>query len=327
MVRFVHIFSIHIIAGLLFLTPSVAAQNDVSGQIKWAGKAPHLVVVDQNTAYADQLRKYLEAIELPTGFKVSLFAIAPGARQMAVSPQGIAVFVGTRTSDVWVVTDRDKDRVADEVTSFAPAAGFKAPTGVCFSRNGFLYVVEHNRVRAFPAAEYSYESAGGPMVEIVPWGNLKPDEDFANTLWACEVGADNKLYVFSGEALNESFDVDNVIRMKPDGTNREVLSDKIRGSASQGTNSKHAPQATKLGMLYTGTMFPEQYRGIFWPRPTGVMFTPDKGSDAEIEPFAEGWSLPPGKTNRLADLAQLHDGSILVSDEQAGAIYRIYYGQ
>lgn len=38
----------------------------------------------------------------------------PDARHMAVGPQGVATFVGTRKTEVWVVTDRDKDRVADE---------------------------------------------------------------------------------------------------------------------------------------------------------------------------------------------------------------------
>ena len=57
---------------------------------------------------------------MPAGFKISLYAIVPDARHMAVGPQGIVTFVGTRKTEVWAVTDRNKDRVADEVKNFAP---------------------------------------------------------------------------------------------------------------------------------------------------------------------------------------------------------------
>ena len=52
---------------------------------------------------------------LPDGFSIDLFAVVPDARHMAVGPQGIATFVGTRKETVWAITDRNKDRVADEV--------------------------------------------------------------------------------------------------------------------------------------------------------------------------------------------------------------------
>ena len=59
------------------------------------------------------------------------------------------------------------------------------------------------------------------------------------------------------------------------------------------------------------------------------MFTslkPDGTAD-KTEVFAEGWL--DRKTNRHrgrpVDLAQLFDGSMLVSDDVAGAVYRITY--
>ena len=55
---------------------------------------------------------------------------------MAVGPQGTAVFVGTRKTDVYTVMDRDHDRVADDVQQFAPPIDFKVPNGVCFSKDG-----------------------------------------------------------------------------------------------------------------------------------------------------------------------------------------------
>jgi glucose/arabinose dehydrogenase len=58
------------------------------------------------------------------------------------------------------------------------------------------------------------------------------------------------------------------------------------------------------------------------------MFTSLKedGTADKTEPFAEGWLTENGEyTGRPVDVAQLPDGSILVSDDLAGALYRIWY--
>ena len=98
--------------------------------------------------------------------------------------------------------------------------------------------------------------------------------------------------------------------------------------------------AADLGMtFYTGRMFPQKYRGgIFsaqhgsWNRtkPIGarMMFTSLKedGTADKTEVFAEGWLTANGEyLGRPVDVAQLPDGSLLVSDDFAGAIYRISY--
>src|SRR5215217_6406003 len=101
-----------------------------------------------------------------------------------------------------------------------------------------------------------------------------------------------------------------------------------------------APHAADLGMtFYSGQMFPQAYRGgVFnaqhgsWNRttPAGarVMFTSLKedGTADKTEVFAEGWLTENGEyLGRPVDVAQLPDGSMLVSDDFAGAIYRIWY--
>jgi glucose/arabinose dehydrogenase len=98
--------------------------------------------------------------------------------------------------------------------------------------------------------------------------------------------------------------------------------------------------AADLGMtFYTGSQFPEKYRGgIFsaqhgsWNRtkPIGarVMFTSLKedGTADKTEVFADGWLTANGEyLGRPVDVAVLNDGSLLVSDDFAGAVYRIAY--
>ena len=76
--------------------------------------------IDQNSEKAASLRKILKNITLPDGFQIELYAVVPDARDMAMAPQGTVLFVGTRKDKVVVISDRDRDGVADEVTDFAP---------------------------------------------------------------------------------------------------------------------------------------------------------------------------------------------------------------
>jgi glucose/arabinose dehydrogenase len=101
------------------------------------------------------------------------------------------------------------------------------------------------------------------------------------------------------------------------------------------------PHAAALGMrFYSGSMFPKEYvNSIFvarrgsWNRnkPFGfdvanVRATAD-GKNAKVTPFMTGFMDPKeGKFwGRPVDVLQLPDGSLLVSDEQVGAIYRVSY--
>ncbi|EIM27621.1 PQQ-dependent sugar dehydrogenase [Microvirga lotononidis] len=199
--------------------------------------------VPQEGRRADALRRNLEKIKLPDGFKIDLYAVVPDARHMAVGPNAGVVFVGTRKSNVYTVTDRDKDRVADEVVPFGAAVTFKIPNGVCFSPDGILYVVEQNRVIQFPAAEFFYEGgADVPIFQVVKQGDLIPpaEESFNHTARVCRIGPDNKLYIALGQPFNvppkdkldlyKKFGIGGIIRMDQDGKNREVYATGIRNS-------------------------------------------------------------------------------------------------
>ncbi|QFU17328.1 PQQ-dependent sugar dehydrogenase [Microvirga thermotolerans] len=204
--------------------------------------------VPQEGRRADAIRRNLEKIKLPPGFKIDLYALVPDARHMAVGPSTGVVFVGTRKSNVYVVTDRDKDRVADEVKTFAPSVEFKIPNGVCFSPDGMLYVVEQNRVLQFPAAEFFYEGPDVAAFVVTKQGDLIPptEESFNHTARVCRVGPDSKLYIALGQPFNvpprEKLDlyarygIGGIIRMGQDGKNREVYATGIRNSVGMDFN-------------------------------------------------------------------------------------------
>jgi glucose/arabinose dehydrogenase len=198
--------------------------------------------VEQEGAFADGIKKTLERITLPPGFKIGLYAIVPDARHMAVGPQGIVTFVGTRKDKVWAVTDRNKDRVADEVKDFAPSLKKAIPNGPCFTPDGFLYIAEQNRVLRYPAAEFFYESPDVVAEPLVAQGELIPpeEESYNHTARVCKIGPDGKIYISLGQPFNvpapEKLDlyrewgIGGIIRMNTDGTGREVYTYGIRNS-------------------------------------------------------------------------------------------------
>jgi glucose/arabinose dehydrogenase len=198
---------------------------------------------------ADAIRKNLSKIKLPDGFKIDLYAVVPDARAIAVGPNAGVLFVGTRKSKIYTVTDRDKDRVADEVRAFAPGIAFKIPNGVCFSKDGVLTVVEQNRVLAFPAAEFFYENPDVAAGVLVKQGNLIPtsEESFNHTARVCRVGPDGKTYIALGQPYNvpppEKMDlykktgIGGIIRIDADGKNREVYATGIRNSVGMDFNT------------------------------------------------------------------------------------------
>lgn len=89
--------------------------------------------------------------------------------------------------------------------------------------------------------------------------------------------------------------------------------------------------------VYTSAQFPREYYGsIFvalsgsWERrvPTGyelVRLKVENGRVSGMETFASGWLVQEQAWGRPVDVIQAPDGSLLVSDDWAGAIYRIYY--
>ena len=98
------------------------------------------------------------------------------------------------------------------------------------------------------------------------------------------------------------------------------------------------PHVAALGMrFYTGSMFPASYRGqIFiaehgsWNRSEGIGYRVSlvrlQGNRAvAYEPFAEGWLKNGNAWGRPVDLRVMPDGSVLVSDDKAGVVYRINY--
>jgi glucose/arabinose dehydrogenase len=242
-----------LIAALAMSSAAVAQSQNIEKlkQFKVSGTDLNIPPVPQTGANADAIRENLKRIKLPPGFRIELFAVVPDARHMAIAPSTNMLFVGTRKTTVWAVTDRNSDGVADEVKPFAPSLKFSVPNGVCWTKDGFLVVVEHNRVLNFPAAEFFYEGPDVAVIEVVPQGKLIPveDESFNHGARTCRVGKDNMLYITLGQPFNvpprdklKEFTergIGGIIRMNPfDGSKREVYATGVRNSVGMDFNPK-----------------------------------------------------------------------------------------
>ena len=220
-------------------------------QMKVSGVNLNIPPVPQEGKNADAIRANLKAVKLPPGFKIELYAVVPDARHMAVAPSTNMLFVGTRKTSVWAVTDRNGDGVADEVKQFAPSLNFKVPNAVCWTKDGFLIVAEHNRVLNFPAAEFFYEGPDVAVIEVVPQGELIPveEESYNHGARTCRVADDGKLYITLGQpynvqpagkvALYEKLGIGGMVRMNAfDGSGREVVARGVRNSVGMDINPK-----------------------------------------------------------------------------------------
>jgi glucose/arabinose dehydrogenase len=90
-----------------------------------------------------------------------------------------------------------------------------------------------------------------------------------------------------------------------------------------------------LGLaFYYGDNFPKEYKGnLFvafhgsWNRkvPTGYKIVSIDMNTSTVEDFATGWLTNGSVIGRPVDIIMAADGSLFVSDDNAGKIYRIYY--
>jgi len=100
------------------------------------------------------------------------------------------------------------------------------------------------------------------------------------------------------------------------------------------------PHAAPLGMrFYGGMMFPAEYRGAIFVARHGSWNRTEKlggdvmvvklnrdGSVRSVEPFLTGFIVDNNFIGRPVDVQPMKDGSLLISDDYAGAVYRVTYG-
>jgi len=101
------------------------------------------------------------------------------------------------------------------------------------------------------------------------------------------------------------------------------------------------PHAAALGMrFYTGSMFPKSFKNAIivarhgsWNRSRKfggdvvVVHLDKDGKVKSMEPLITGFLVDNSYIGRPVDVLQMKDGSMLVSDDWNGAVYRVTYGK
>ena len=72
--------------------PAPNSALETLGAMHPTGSTADWPTVPQTGPKADQVKQNLEKIKMPPGFHISLYALVPDARHIAVGPQGVATF-------------------------------------------------------------------------------------------------------------------------------------------------------------------------------------------------------------------------------------------
>jgi len=150
----------------------------------------------------------------------------PGARSLALSPNGI-VYVGTMTHGVvYALVDANHDGVAEDVKTVA--SGLDQPNGVAF-HGGALYVAEASRIIRYDSIDSHLDN---PPQPALVFDSFPPAVHHSWKYLA--IGPDSMLYVTVGSPFNVGIPDDNryatIMRVRLDGTGGEVFARGVRNS-------------------------------------------------------------------------------------------------
>jgi glucose/arabinose dehydrogenase len=346
----------------------------------------------------EDLEKNLQAIKLPKGFKISVYAQGvPSARQMAWGDKG-TLFVGSfGAGSVYAITDEGGKKEVRTILK-----DLKMPTGLAF-RDGALYVVDIDRILKYENAEANLDKM--PEAKVVyddmpkyvahGWKYLTFDKQgwlyvpFGPPCNICLAPAAltqvRRVNPDTGEAEVMALGVRNSVggdidprtgdywftENARDWVSDDMPSDKLNRIARQGAHygypychqgdmldpkygkghqcSEFTPPVAKLGAhvaplgmkFYTGAQFPKEYKNNIFIAEHGSwnrhkyqggrimrVVADANGKKVKQQVFASGWiDGDQSYTGRPADVLLAPDGSLLVADDWAGAIYRISYGK
>jgi glucose/arabinose dehydrogenase len=337
-------------------------------------------------------------VQLPSGFRATLFARLDGPRFMTYGPDGALYVAELGANRIVALVDVNNDGVAD--SPFVVADQLIAPSSMTFASDGSLYVGETTRITRLELDPTTHRAIKrNVVIDGLPSGH--------HTTRTVLFGPDGKLYVSIGSSCDVCIEKDErratVMVYDADGKNGRVFARGLRNAVGLAihpltgelwaTNNEsdalgdNVPPDTvyivrdgmnagwprchsgsiadpgfggsgacdgvarpavelqahsaPLGLaFYTGAQFPLEYRNglfiafhgsIYRSVPTGykVVFVPLDGDKpaGPVKDFATGWLKGSQAAERPVGLAVAPDGSLMVSDDKGGYIYRITYGK
>jgi glucose/arabinose dehydrogenase len=292
-----------------------------------------LLALSAPAAAADAWSERLAQVTLAPGFHIQLFAEVRQARGIAVAPKGF-VFVGTLHNSVWQAVDEDGDGTADDVREKADA--LQQPAALAASGTA-LFIAEQGRITRWQGLrEFD------PARALMPLYPIKSDLPATRgATRALAIGPDGFLYVAIGAgcaSCKAKPGEGTIVRMDNTGRRQETVVSDIRavlGMAwhpqtkvlwfADGNQLKSVEGASlSLGAAGAGLYFYQGDAIVAEGAHLARVRFDAEGQPMRTEAFASGFRAASGAPGKLVDVKGLADGSLVVSDETSGALYRIF---
>ncbi len=253
----------------------------------------------------------IDKIALPKGFGIHIYAQNLSyPRSLALGENG-TIFVGTRlpfesldsgnTTPVYAIQDLNDDGFAED-KEIKVVDMLKNPNGVTFY-NGSLYVAEIDRIVRYDEIEANLDKPPKPVVvATLPYYIMHGWRYIA-------FGPDGKLYVAIGANCNVCEHEDElnatIIRMNPDGSEREIFAKGVRNSVGMDWSQDGELWFTDNGRDLLGNDVPSDelnhapVKGLDFGFPschTGGIPDPEFGSNDSYkcnEKMPPAWALGP----------------------------------
>jgi glucose/arabinose dehydrogenase len=355
-------------------------------------------------AHAEKIPFSLSRLQVPDGFRISVFADnIDSARMMIFSPAGVLLVSEAGEGKVVALPDTKHTGKADRTVTVL--SGLNEPHGLAFYQ-GELYVAENDKVRSYDWDEANLRASNPKKLADLPSGGGHSTRSI--------LFHNGKMYISAGSSCNVCIEKDprraTVMQFNPDGSGQKIFAKGLRNAVGLALNPKtdtvwvtvngrdwlgddlppetiydlgkdggdagwpycygdRVPDSnfTKPGddrcnsvlepkvqmqahsaplglAFYQGTQFPSEYQNnLFvafhgsWNRsvPTGykvvrVKLDSNGQPQGAAQDFITGW-IPPGETKkgrwmgRPVGIVFGSDGSMYLSDDTGGVIYRINY--
>jgi glucose/arabinose dehydrogenase len=228
-------------------------------------------------------------LKLPPGFAISVYADkVPGARVLALDPDGTLLVSLTSRGKVVALPDKNGDGVADAVVTVLD--GLNQPHGLVFGpeEKPRLYVAETARVAAFDYDPERLTATSEQKIADLPPGG----RHFTRSLLFLPGTRDRRLLISVGSSCDACEEEDprraKILAVDPDGGELETFASGLRNSVFMAVHpqSKHV-WATEMGRDDLGDNWPPDEINIIlegshygWPYCYGKRLHDDKTDPA-----------------------------------------------
>ena len=183
-------------------------------------------------AHAEKIPFSLSRLQVPDGFRISVFADnIDSARMMIFSPAGVLLVSEAGEGKVVALPDTKHTGKADRTVTVL--SGLNEPHGLAFYQ-GELYVAENDKVRSYDWDEANLRASNPKKLADLPSGGGHSTRSI--------LFHNGKMYVSAGSSCNVCVEKDprraTVMQFNPDGSGQKIFAKGLRNAVGLALNPK-----------------------------------------------------------------------------------------